>query len=249
MFSLSGCKALITGGGGAIGRATALRMLEQGADVALCDMSSESLESAASWISEQIGKSVSTIVCDLSNANEATSIVQKTEDAIGALDIVVNNAGITKDMLILKMTEDEFDSVLNVNLKAVFILTKAAVSVMSRRRFGRVINISSVVGFTGNPGQANYCASKAGVVGMSKAVALEYAGRGVTVNCIAPGAIASPMINKLSEQALENFVSKIPMHRIGDPDDIAHACCFLSSKEASYITGQTIHVNGGMLMA
>jgi 3-oxoacyl-[acyl-carrier protein] reductase len=152
-------------------------------------------------------------------------------------------------MLVSKMTEDEFDSVLNVNLKAVFILTKSAVSVMGHRRFGRIINISSVVGFAGNAGQANYCASKAGVVGMSKAVALEYAGRGVTVNCVAPGAISSPMLDKLSDQALEKFVAKIPMRRIGNPDDVAHACCFLASKEASYITGQTIHVNGGMLMA
>jgi 3-oxoacyl-[acyl-carrier protein] reductase len=249
MFSLSGSRVLITGGGGAIGRAIALKMASQGADVAICDVRNDLLDATVCLVMDSIGKGIAALQCDLSDTSKAGDVVRRAEDLIGPIDVLINNAGINKDVLFSKMTEDDLDAILNLNLRAVFTLTRAAVLAMAPRRFGRIINISSVVGVTGNIGQANYCASKAGVIGMSKAVALEYAGRGITVNCVAPGAIASPMLDKLSEQAREKFTAKIPMRRIGEPNDVAFACCFLASREASYITGQTIHVNGGMLMA
>ncbi|MDR3031455.1 MAG: 3-oxoacyl-ACP reductase FabG, partial [Holosporales bacterium] len=202
----------------------------------------------AAEIKEKTGKATVILQGNLANINEAKELVTKAEEKLGGLDVLVNNAGINKDMLFQKMTEEDLYEILDVNLRSVFTLTKNAIASMSARRFGRIINISSIVGFTGNIGQVNYCASKAGIVGMSKAIALECARKGITVNCIAPGAIESPMIEKLSEQAKERFIAKIPMSKLGEPEDVASVCCFLASKEASYITGQTIHVNGGMLM-
>ena len=248
LFSLNNFKILVTGGSGHIGRSIALNFAKQGANVAISGTKLESLEKTASKIKEETGKDVSIIKCDLSKSEEITTLIDKTVEILGGIDVLVNNAGITKDKLFVRMTESDLDEVLNVNLKAAFKLTQNAISHMSRNKFGRIINISSVVGLTGNPGQANYCASKSGLIGMSKAIAIEYAKKGITVNCIAPGAIKTPMTDELSSEALEKFIVKIPMGKIGDPEEIAYACCFLASGEASYITGQTLHVNGGMLM-
>ncbi len=248
LFSLENQRALVTGASGSIGKAFAINLALQGASVAISGTRLEALEETSREIQEKTGKSPVILQCNLSNIAETKELVKRAIESLGGLDILVNNAGINKDMLFGKMTDEDLDEVLNINLKASFILTKDAIAAMGPQRFGRVINISSVVGFTGNIGQVNYCASKAGVIGMSKAIALECARKGITVNCIAPGAINSPMIEKLSDQAKERFMMKIPMSRIGTPEDVANACCFLASKEASYITGQTIHVNGGMLM-
>lgn len=248
LFSLDGLNALITGGAGAIGKKTAIELAKQGAGIIIADVRQDALESAAQDIKTQTGKDVAIINCDLLNTENTRELFSKCEEKIGHVDILVNNAGIDRDKLFMKMTEDDLDIVMNVNLKAIFTLTKSAIMAMSKRKFGRIINISSVVGFTGNPGQANYCASKAALVGMSKAIALEYAKRGITVNCIAPGAIKTPMIDAVSDEAREKFLAKIPLGYMADPIEIAYAICFLASKESSYITGQTIHVNGGMYM-
>ena len=248
LFSLNDQKVLVTGASGSIGKAIALNMALQGADVAISGTRLEVLEETAREIKEATGKEAIVLQCNLSKTEETKELIKRAEEKMTRVDVLVNNAGINKDMLFGKMTEEDFDAVLNVNLKAAFTLAKEAIASMNSRRFGRVINITSVVGLTGNIGQVNYCASKAGLIGMSKAIALECARKGITVNCVAPGAITSPMTDKLSDQIKERFIAKIPMCRIGDPEDIANACCFLASKEASYITGQTIHVNGGMLM-
>lgn len=248
LFSLENQNALVTGGSGSIGRAIAKRLSEQGANVVISGTRLEALQDSAKYIKETTGKEVKILKCNLSDISQSKELFSKAENELGQVDILVNNAGINKDKLFAKMTEEDLYEVLDINLRSVFTLTQAALSSMGSRRYGRVISISSVVGFSGNIGQANYCASKAGIVGMSKAIALECARKGITVNCIAPGAISSPMIEKLSDQAKDRFLAKIPMNRIGEPEDVAAACCFLASKEASYITGQTIHVNGGMLM-
>lgn len=248
LFSLEGLRAMITGGAGAIGKKMAIEMAQQGADVIIADVRQDALASAQDEIKTASGKSVSAMNCDLLNVEATRNLFSDAETRFGPIDILVNNAGIDRDKLLMKMTEDDLEIVLNVNLRAAFTLTKSAVMSMSKRKFGRVIGISSVVGFTGNPGQANYCASKAALVGMSKAVALEYAKRGITVNCIAPGAIKTPMIDAVSDEAREKFLSKIPLGYMADPVEIAYAACFLASKEASYITGQTLHVNGGMFL-
>lgn len=246
LFSLDGLRAMITGGAGAIGKKTAIEMARQGADIVIADVRQEALESAQKEIKDATGKTIDIINCDLLNVENTRDLFSKAEGQFGQIDILVNNAGIDRDKLLMKMTEDDLEIVMNVNLRAAFTLTKSAVMAMSKRKFGRVIGISSVVGFIGNPGQANYCASKAALVGMSKAIALEYAKRGITVNCIAPGAIRTPMTDAVSDEARERFLSKIPVGYMADPIEIAYAVCFLSSREASYITGQTLHVNGGM---
>jgi 3-oxoacyl-[acyl-carrier protein] reductase len=248
LFSLSGYNALVTGGSGAIGRAIAKAIALQGGDVVVSGTRADALKETAMEIESTTGRTVAAIQCNLAHVDEARELFLKAEQQVGHIDILINNAGIDKDKLVMKMTEDDLYEVLDVNLRAAFILSKAAVMSMSRRRYGRIVSISSVVGCTGNPGQANYCASKAGLIGMSKAIALEYAKRGVTVNCIAPGAVKTPMIDALSEDAQQAFLNKIPMGVMATPMDVAHACCFLVSNEASYITGQTLHVNGGMLM-
>jgi 3-oxoacyl-[acyl-carrier protein] reductase len=243
---LKGYNALITGGSGAIGRSTAIMMAMQGARIAISGTRLEALKKTADDALEKTGQKAEIFECDLKDSNETACLFSRVEEKLGQVDILVNNAGIDKDKLLMKMTENDFDEVLDINLKAVFILSKAAVMAMSKRRYGRIINMSSVVGFTGNPGQVNYCASKAGLVGMSKAIALEYARRGITVNCVAPGAVKTPMIDALSEQARQVFLSKIPVGVMAKPEDVAYVCAFLASKESAYITGQTIHVNGGM---
>ncbi|MBQ7532231.1 MAG: 3-oxoacyl-ACP reductase FabG [Bacteroidales bacterium] len=248
LFSLEGLRAIITGGAGAIGKKTAIEMAKQGAEIVIADVRKDALEIAKKDIKEATGKDIAMINCDLLDVENTRALFAKAEDNAGQIDILVNNAGIDRDKLLMKMTEDDLEIVLNVNLRAAFTLTKSAVMAMSKRKFGRIIGISSVVGFTGNPGQANYCASKAALVGLSKAVALEYAKRGITVNCIAPGAIKTPMIDAVSDEAREKFLAKIPLGYMADPVEIAYAVCFLASREASYITGQTLHVNGGMYM-
>ena len=248
LFSLDGYSALVTGASGSIGRAISRMLAEQGASVVISGTRLSALEETAKDIKENIGKEVKIVQCDLSSVSEARELFQESENAVGQIDILVNNAGINRDMLFAKMTEEDLYDVLDINLRSVFTLTHSALAFMGPRRYGRIINISSVVGFSGNIGQANYCASKAGIVGMSKAIALECARKGITINCVAPGAISSPMIEKLSDQARERFMAKIPMNKIGEPEDVGAVCCFLASKEASYITGQTFHVNGGMLM-
>jgi 3-oxoacyl-[acyl-carrier protein] reductase len=247
LFSLSGYRALITGGSGAIGRAIAVAMSMQGAYVVVTGTNKDALETTSKEVKEKTGQNADIIQCDLSSSGNVGEFFSRVEETFGQVDILVNNAGVDKDKLVMRMSEEDFQEVLNINLIAIFTLSKSALMAMAKRRYGRIINMSSVVGFTGNPGQANYCASKAGLVGMSKAMALEYAKRSVTVNCVAPGAVKSPMIDALSEDAKEAFLNKIPMGYMAAPADVAYACCFLASKEASYITGQTIHVNGGML--
>ncbi len=249
LFSLDGLNALITGGAGAIGKKTAIELAKQGAGIIIADIRQDALESAAEEIKSQSGKDVVEIInCNLLDTENTKELFSKCEEKLGQIDILVNNAGIDRDKLYMKMTEEDLDIVMNVNLKAIFTLTKSAVMAMSKRKFGRIINISSVVSFIGNPGQVNYCASKAALVGMSKAIALEYAKRGITVNCVAPGAIKTPMTDVVSDEARERFLSKIPLGYMADPIEIAYAICFLASRESSYITGQTIHVNGGMYM-
>lgn len=248
LFSLNGLNALITGGAGAIGKKTAIELAKQGAGIIIADIRQDALENAAEEIKSQSGKDVSIINCNLLDTENTRELFQKCEEKMGQIDILVNNAGIDRDKLYMKMTEEDLDIVMNVNLKAIFTLTKSAVMAMSKRKFGRVINISSVVGFIGNPGQVNYCASKSALVGLSKAIALEYAKRGITVNCVAPGAIKTPMTDIVSDEARERFLAKIPLGYMADPIEIAYAICFLASKESSYITGQTLHVNGGMYM-
>ena len=248
LFSLEGLGALITGGAGAIGKKTAIEMIKQGAKVVIVDVREDALNVAYQEIKEATGCEVAIMKCNLLDTESTKALFSNAEEQFGQVDILVNNAGIDRDKLLMKMTEEDLDIVLNVNLRAAFTLTKSAVMAMSKRKFGRIIGISSVVGFTGNAGQANYCASKAALVGLSKAVALEYAKRGITVNCIAPGAIKTPMIDAVSDEAREKFLSKIPLGYMADPVEIAYSVCFLSSREASYITGQTLHVNGGMYM-
>ena len=245
MFNLEGQKVLITGACGGIGSAMAKKFSQQGAIVGLCGRNEEKLNKLAS---ELPNKSFC-FVCDLNNKNDVESLFDKADDAMGGVDVLINNAGITKDNLSMRMTDEDFENVLNTNLVATFYLVRSAIKKMMKRRYGRIINISSIVGFTGNPGQANYVASKAGMVGMSKSVALEVATRNITVNCIAPGFIDTAMTSVLTDEQKAKMLTNIPMGRMGTGDDIANAALFLASKEAGYITGQTIHVNGGMFLA
>ncbi|MBS0246755.1 MAG: 3-oxoacyl-[acyl-carrier-protein] reductase [Proteobacteria bacterium] len=244
MFSLNGKNALVTGATGAIGEAIARALHAQGATVAISGTRQEVLDKLAG----ELGSRVHVLPCDLSNAEQVEALVPAAEEKMEKLDILVANAGITKDNLFVQLKDEDWDKVIAVNLTATFRLTRAAVSRMMRRRFGRVIGISSVVGFTGNPGQGNYTASKAGMVGMMKAVAAEYAKRNVTANCIAPGIITSAMTDKLNDKQRETILSKVPAGKLGTPLDVAAAAVYLASDEAAYVTGQTIHVNGGMAM-
>ncbi|MCW5693377.1 MAG: 3-oxoacyl-[acyl-carrier-protein] reductase [Pseudolabrys sp.] len=244
MFDLNGKNALVTGATGAIGEAIARALHAQGATVALSGTRQEVLDKLAG----ELGSRVHVVPCDLSNAEQVEALVPAAEEKMEKLDILVANAGITKDNLFVQLKDEDWDKVIAVNLTATFRLTRAAVSRMMRRRFGRIIGISSVVGFTGNPGQGNYTASKAGMVGMMKAVAAEYAKRNVTANCIAPGIITSAMTDKLNDKQRETILSKVPAGKLGTPLDVAAAAVYLASDEAAYVTGQTIHVNGGMAM-
>ena len=244
MFDLTGKTALVTGATGAIGGAIARALHGQGAIVAISGTRAEQLDKLAAELKDR----VHILPCDLADKDAVEALVPSAEEKMQKLDILVANAGVNRDNLFVQLKDEDWDKVIAVNLTATFRLTRAAVTRMMRRRYGRVIGISSVVGFTGNPGQGNYTASKAGMVGMMKSVAAEYAKRNVTANCIAPGVIASPMIDKLNDKQRETILSKVPAGKVGTPQDVAAAAVYLASEEAGYVTGQTIHVNGGMAM-
>jgi 3-oxoacyl-[acyl-carrier protein] reductase len=244
MFDLTGKKALVTGASGGIGAAIAKALADQGATVALSGTRQDALEAAAATIS---GDSP-ILTCNLSDPDAVEGLIPAAEEALGGLDILVNNAGLTRDMLSMRMKDDEWSQVIDVNLTATFRLCRAAIKGMMKRRWGRIIGVTSIVGVTGNPGQANYAASKAGMIGMSKSMASEVATRGITVNCVAPGFIATAMTDKLNDKQKSAILPLIPAGRMGEPEEIASAVVYLSSAEAAYITGQTLHVNGGMAM-
>ncbi|QPC87310.1 3-oxoacyl-[acyl-carrier-protein] reductase [Mesorhizobium sp. NBSH29] len=244
MFDLNGRKALVTGASGGIGEAIARLLHAQGATVGLHGTRVEKLEALA----EELGDRTKLFPGDLSDRDAVKALAQKAEADLEGVDILVNNAGITKDGLFVRMSDDDWDAVLEVNLTSVFRLTRELTHPMMRRRYGRIINITSVVGVTGNPGQANYCASKAGMIGFSKSLAQEIASRNVTVNCVAPGFIESAMTGKLNDKQKEGILGAIPMKRMGTGQEVASAVAYLASGAASYVTGQTIHVNGGMAM-
>lgn len=244
MFDLTGKKALVTGASGGIGEAIARALHAQGATVGLHGTRREKLEALAA----ELGDRTMVFPADLSDREAVRALAQKAEADLGGIDILVNNAGITKDGLFVRMSDADWDTVLDINLGSVFRLTRDLTHPMMRRRGGRIINITSVVGVTGNPGQANYCASKAGMIGFSKSLAQEIATRNVTVNCVAPGFIESAMTDKLNDKQKEAIMGAIPAKRMGTGAEVAAAVAFLASDEAGYITGQTIHVNGGMAM-
>ncbi|MDF1607233.1 3-oxoacyl-[acyl-carrier-protein] reductase [Hoeflea sp. YIM 152468] len=244
MFDLTGRKALVTGASGGIGEAIARQLHSRGATVGLHGTRVERLEVLAA----DLGDRTMIFPADLSDRQAVSDLGKKAEDELEGVDILVNNAGITKDGLFVRMSDDAWDQVMEVNLTAVFRLTRELTHPMMKRRNGRIINITSVVGVSGNPGQANYCAAKAGMIGFSKSLAQEVAPRKITVNCVAPGFIESAMTEKLNDKQQEAIMGAIPMRRMGSGAEIASAVTWLASDEASYVTGQTIHVNGGMLM-
>jgi 3-oxoacyl-[acyl-carrier protein] reductase len=244
MFDLTGKRALVTGATGGIGEAVARALHAQGASVAISGTRAEKLEALASDLKER----VFVTPCNLSDLDAVDALPKQANEAMGGVDIVVSNAGVTRDNLMMMMKPDAWDDVIKINLTAYFRLAKASLRGMTKQRFGRIIGVTSVVGVTGNAGQANYTASKAGMIGMSKSLAQEVASRNVTVNCIAPGFIAKPMTDALNDQQKEAILGKIPAGAMGSPDDIAAAAVYLSSDEAHYVTGQTLHVNGGMAM-
>ena len=244
MFDLTGKNALITGASGGIGGAIAKGLHAQGATVGLSGTRVEPLEALAA----ELGERAHVLPCNLSDEEAVTALPKAASDAMGSLDILVNNAGITRDNIFMRMSDDEWASVLDVNLTSTMRLCKGAIRGMMKARWGRIINISSVVGATGNPGQANYAASKAGMVGMSKSIAYEVASRGITVNCVAPGFITTAMTDKLNDDQKSGILTQVPAGRMGDAEEIAAAVVFLASQEAAYMTGSTLHVNGGMAM-
>jgi 3-oxoacyl-[acyl-carrier protein] reductase len=244
MFDLTGKTALVTGATGALGGAIARALHAQGATVAISGTRREQLDALAA----ELGARVHVLPCDLTDKEAVEALVPSAEEKMERLDILVANAGVTKDNLFVQLRDEDWDKVIGINLTATFRLTRAAVKGMMRRRYGRVIGIASVVGFTGNPGQGNYTASKAGMVGMLKSVAAEYAKRNVTANCIAPGIITSAMTDKLNDKQRETILSRVPAGKLGRPEDVAAAAVYLASEEAAYVTGQTLHVNGGMAM-
>jgi len=244
MFDLSGKTALVTGASGGIGGAIARALHAQGASVVLSGTRGDALEALATTL----GSRTHVCVANLADSSSPEKLVPDAESALGSLDILVNNAGLTRDNLFLRMKDAEWDEVMAVNLTAAFRLSRAAIKGMMRRRFGRIISITSIVGATGNPGQGNYAASKAALTAMTKSLAAEVASRSITVNCIAPGMIATAMTDALNEKQRENLLSRIPAGRLGASEEVAAAAVYLASAEASYVTGQTIHVNGGMAM-
>ena len=244
MFDLTGKKALVTGATGGLGGAIARTLHAQGASVALSGTRVEALEALAA----ELGERAVVTPCNLAEKESVEALVPAAEDKLGGLDILVNNAGVTRDNLFMRLKDDDWDSVIAVNLTAAFRLSRAAVKTMMRRRHGRIVSIGSVVGTAGNPGQGNYAASKAGLIGMSKALAAEVASRNITVNVVSPGFIESPMTQALNDKQREGILADVPMGRLGAGADVAAAVAYLVSDEAAYITGQTLHVNGGMTM-
>jgi 3-oxoacyl-[acyl-carrier protein] reductase len=245
MFDLTGMTALVTGASGGLGSAIAKALAGQGARIAVSGSNVEKLER----FRDELGGDTIAIGCNLSDAGAVDQLVPSAVEALGGkLDILVNNAGITRDNLLMRMKDEEFEEVLKVNLEAAFRLMRAAARPMMKARFGRIVSVTSVVGVTGNPGQANYVASKAALIGMTKAVAQELASRGVTANCVAPGFMTSAMTDALNDQQREGILSRIPAGAMGSGEDIGAACVYLASREAGYVTGQTLHVNGGMAM-
>ncbi|MFC3441913.1 3-oxoacyl-[acyl-carrier-protein] reductase [Sphingobium rhizovicinum] len=245
MFDLTGMTALVTGASGGIGSSIAKALAARGATLALSGSNEDKLKTFAA----ELGGDHKTIVCNLSDPASVDALVPQAVEALGGkIDILVNNAGITRDNLIMRMKDEEWSQVIQVNLEAAFRLVRAAAKPMMKARFGRIISITSVVGVTGNPGQANYCASKAGIIGMSKSLGQELASRGITVNCVAPGFIRSAMTDALNDAQKGTILAKIPAGDLGSGEDIGAAVVYLASKEAGYVTGQTLHVNGGMAM-
>ena len=244
MFDLGGKAALVTGATGGIGNAIAKALHAQGGTVGISGRNVEKLEALAT----ELGERVHVLAADLSDPDAAQDLAKRAEEALGSIDILVNNAGLTRDGLSMRMSDEDWQQVIDVNMTATFKLAKAVQRGMMKRRHGRIINIASVVGVTGNPGQCNYVASKAGMIGWSKAMAAEVASRGITVNCVAPGFIATAMTDALNDDQKDKINATIPAGKMGASEDIASASVFLASDEAAYITGQTIHVNGGMAM-
>ncbi|MGV6840417.1 MAG: 3-oxoacyl-[acyl-carrier-protein] reductase [Planktomarina sp.] len=244
MFDLTGKNALITGASGGIGGAIAKALHGAGATVALSGTRVDPLQALA----DELGERAYVLPCNLSDAEAVTALPKQAIDAMGRVDILVNNAGVTKDNLFMRMSDEEWSTVLDINLTSTMRLCKGVMRGMMKSRWGRIVNISSIVGATGNPGQANYAASKAGMVGMSKSLAYEVASRGITVNCIAPGFIATAMTDKLNDDQKGAIMGQIPAGRMGDASDIGAAVLYLASPEAGYVTGSTVHVNGGMAM-
>lgn len=244
MFELNGKTALITGASGGIGGAIATMFHKAGANVALSGTRREALQELA----DRLGERAHILPCDLSDSEAVNALAGEAEAAMGHLDILVNNAGLTRDGLFMRMKDEDWDMVMNVNLTAAFRLSRGVLKGMMKRRWGRIIGITSIVGVTGNPGQGNYAATKAGMIGMTKSLAQEVASRNITANCIAPGFIATPMTDALNDKQREAIISNVPAKRLGTADDIAAAALYLASEEAGYVTGQTLHVNGGLAM-
>lgn len=239
MFDLTGKVALITGATGGIGGAIARKMRDAGATVVVSGRNIAKMDA-------EFGDEYIKIPCDLAADGGAVELVMNTIEAAGKIDILINNAGITRDTLLMRMTDEQFDEVINTNLRSCFKMCRAAIMPMMKNRFGRIINMASIIGTIGGPGQANYAASKGGMIAMTKSIAAEVASRGITANAIAPGFIKTPMTDVLPDELKKSYLAQIPTGRFGEPDDIANACVFLASDEASYINGQTLHVNGGM---
>ena len=244
MFDLTDRKALVTGASGGIGGAIAKALHAQGATVVLSGTRVGALQSLA----DELGERSHVIACDLSSSEAVQQLIKGCDEAMGYIDVLVNNAGLTRDSLAVRMKDDDWQSVLDVNLTSSFKLSKACLRGMMKKRFGRIIGITSIVGVTGNGGQVNYAASKAGMIGMSKSLAQEVASRGITVNCVAPGFIVTPMTDAFSDEQKQSLLGTIPAGRLGDVEDVAASVVYLASNEASYVTGQTLHVNGGMAM-
>lgn len=244
MFGLTGKRALVTGASGGIGGAIAAALHAQGATVALAGRNRAALEALAG----KLGERAHVVEGDLADKAAADAMLAAAEEALGGIDILINNAGLTRDNLAMRMKDEDWQAVIDVNLTAAFRLSRAVLRGMMKARWGRIVNITSIVGVTGNPGQANYAASKAGIIGMSKALAAEVASRGITVNCIAPGFIETAMTESLGEEQTAKLAGVIPAGRLGNPRDVAVCAAFLASDEAAYMTGQTLHVNGGMTM-
>ncbi|HIM41349.1 MAG TPA: 3-oxoacyl-[acyl-carrier-protein] reductase [Rhodospirillales bacterium] len=244
MFDLTDKNALVTGASGGIGGAIARALHAAGARVGLSGTRAGALDALAG----ELGDGAFAVPADLSSANGAKTLVKDAEAALGGIDILVNNAGLTRDQLAVRMSDEDWQMVLDVNLTAAFRLSRGCLRGMMKKRWGRIVSVTSIVGISGNPGQANYAASKAALIGMSKSLAQEVASRNITVNCVAPGFIDTPMTEGLSDEQKHNLTARIPAGRLGEPADIAGACVFLASDEASYVTGQTLHVNGGMAM-